>query len=443
MPTNNPADPIAFDAKATQLIEATQHLSIPHILMARRMTLSDPESLKWASPRQLNVVFDVVLNKALAHMERIDLLSAVDQDLEPLLPPPAERSPEDHEILSKVVTGFLAKSRTPSKKLSEAEQVIASFEKLLSRRLPPTPPSHYRTGTPFREAVPLFAAQGGLRATSAALKAPPKPNATPEELAEHHAQTSALGHPVDFATLFDDTICAHLKAVFEQLQVPPNYENPLARPRLPYLLAPEFEPVFIDVTRRFILPQMKASRQVKALASAYNWAQVGGEQLIEIMHGSEINNPVLHNWDMAWNNYKGLTQKGKNNPWNLFNEDATNCNYDPPDCNNLRLILDVIRYEPDAMAKCWRELQNLAQQEFSPSGRQERARDGALRDGILKWSAKLPDCVGEFVAIKAAFILPACTTEYMRALVNNFGRSEQERRRNAPYLSQFVADMRG
>ena len=431
MSSNAMLDQSAFDTKASSLIATTQHLTIPQILMVRRMTLHDPESLRWASVRQLNVVFDVVLTNALDRFERANLLAAVDRHLEPLLPPPESRAAEDVEVLTRIVNGVLRKKPAQNKKQSEAEKVIVAFENLLSRRLPPTITGQDRANSPFREPTPLFSAQGGLRATSAARR----PAAI---AADDHAAHNA--HNIDFGALFDETIIGLLKSSLEQLQVPPNYPNPMARPRLPFIVAAEFTPVFEDVVRRFILPQMKASRQVKTLANTYDWAQVGGEQLITVLQGSEINNPILHNWDLIWNNYKNDTKKVKESPWTVFDADAQICKYYPPDRNNIRPILDLIRYEPEAMDKCWKELSSLAQQEFSPSGRQERAREGALRDGLLKWSAKLPDYVGEFIAIKAAFCFPACDADYMRALVNNFGRSEQDRQRNAPYLSQFVAD---
>lgn len=435
MLSKSPTDSIAFDIKASSLIEATQHLSVPQILVARRMTLTDPESLRWASPHQLHVVFDVILNKSLERYDRSELLSAVDQHLEPLLPPEHHRLPEDVETLTRLVGAILNKVRAPNKKLSDAEVIVASFETLLSRRLPPTPKAYPRPQSPYREPPPLFAVQGNTRTTIRKAIAPSGADVTRPDEAQSHRN-----HHVDFTALFDDTIIGHIKSALELLQIPANYPNPLYRTRLPFVVAPEFTPIFEDVLRRFILPQMRSSRQVKALANAYNWAEVGGEQLIAIMQGSEINNPVLHNWDLVWNTFKNDTKKVKESPWTLFQTDATICNYYPPDRENIRVILDMIRYEPEAIDKCLGELSNLAQQEFAPTGRQERARDGALRDGILKWSDKLPDYVGEFIAIKAAFLFPACTPDYMRALVNNYGRSEQDRRRNAPYLSQFVAD---
>ena len=42
-------------AKVTDLVAVTQRLDIPRTLLLRRMTLSDPQSLKWASPQRWSV----------------------------------------------------------------------------------------------------------------------------------------------------------------------------------------------------------------------------------------------------------------------------------------------------------------------------------------------------------------------------------------------------
>jgi hypothetical protein len=424
--TNNSS---AFDSKVTSLVEATRGLGIPQVLILRRMTLNDPESLKWANEHQLNVVFNIILTMAVERTERIKLLTAMDRDLEPLLPPPEMRDAQDHDILLSIVNSVLGGSsalRVASKKMTDAEKVISDFEHLLSRRLPATPPRSKRFTTPFREAPPLFAIQGSMNAAAA-----------------KKAGQKALkpGQQIDFTALFDDTLCGHIRKILDLLRVPTDAAGPHMRTRLPFIVAPEFIPTMEDAMRRFILPQMRESRQIKALANAYNWPQVGGEQLVEIIQGSEINNPVLHNWDLVWNAVKAEDKPGKDSVWTLFKEDATNSNYSPPDRDHIRLIMDLIRYEPESIAKSWREIQSLAQQEFAPSGRQERARDGALRDCILKWSAKLPDFVGEFLAIKAAFSFRACGPDYMQTLLTNFGRNEKEQRRNAPFLSQYVDDL--
>ena len=425
-----------FDTKVAGLIDATAQLSIAQILVVRRLTLSDPESLRWSTPHQLNVVFDVILGRALERMDRRNLMTARDQNMEPLLPPKAQRDPDDVTLLERLLGSMLGPA--PSAGQTEWQRTQAEFEALLSRRLPPTPPRIPRLSTPSREPLPLFAAQGGMKSTSAARNSPK----SAQMEGEAEGKSGNRGHSQDFESLFDDTLVEHIRKILELLCIPPANEATSARSRLPFLSAPEFQSVFEDVMREFILPTIRKSRHVQTMSQTYNWSQVGGEQIIEIIHTSEVNNPILHNWDGYWNNIKEeKVKKGVDSPWARFRDDATRCRYVPPSKEDVRLMMDMIRFEPESIDKAWRELEQLYQQEFTPGGRQERAREGAFRDGILKWSARLPDHLSEFLAIKAHYSFIKLDGNYMRALVANFGRTESERFRNAPYLSQFVMDM--
>ena len=163
------------------------------------------------------------------------------------------------------------------------------------------------------------------------------------------------------------------------------------------------------------------------------------------MQAGEVNNPILHNWDTRWGMMRTQKVGGKatrprpdDNPWPMFREDATRYNYRPPEEEHLPFLQDIIRFELDAIEKCWHEFSQLYQQEFSPTARQDQLREGALRDGIMKWVSRLPDFAGEMLAIKAHYAFPMCDADFLRRLLNNFGRSDGDRRRNAPFLSDFV-----
>ncbi|MCR6628780.1 MAG: hypothetical protein NVV74_01225 [Magnetospirillum sp.] len=245
----------------------------------------------------------------------------------------------------------------------------------------------------------------------------------------------------DFPTLFDDTLCGFSRKLMGLFHVRATERTE----RLPFLLAPQFAACYEDVLRRMVLPAMRTSRHIQQLGVNYNWAEVGGAKLIDIIQSGEVNNPVLHHWDARWTAFKpkGRKSKPEDNPWPLFREDATRSNYDPPDEDDLVIMQDLIRYEAESFAKAWREISQLYEQEFTPNARQEQAREGAFRDGLMKWTSKLPDHVGELFAIKAYFVFPRIDGHFLRRLINNFGRSDAERRRNAPYLLSFVHKMNG
>ncbi|WP_245651279.1 hypothetical protein [Paramagnetospirillum marisnigri] len=416
------------------LIAATRHLEVPHILVLRRLTLRDPEARKWANEKQLNIVFQVILSKAIERYGLPKLKAARDRGFEPLLPAGGDSRDEDLRVLGDIATQLIGPPQ-----MSEAESTQASFHALLARGAAVPPPRTMRTQPPTREPPPLFAAQLGPAGDKQLRRMIQVQQSEDEGGGERTPFT-------DFTTLFDDTICGYTEKTLAMFRI----SGPSRGLRLPFLLAPEFGPVYREVLKKHILPQMRATRAIQALGGTYNWAEVGGERLIEIIQGSEVNNPILHNWDGRWASFRApKAPKGKkapppkpeDNPWPLFRDDATRCNYEPPSEAHVILLQDIIRFEADVMAKCWRELSQLYTQEFAPSGRMDQAREGAFRDGIMKWSAKLPDYIGEHLAMKAHFEFERLDADWMRKLLNNFGKNDSERRRNAPFLSDFVLQL--
>jgi hypothetical protein len=414
-----------FEAKVTSLVEATRHLDVAQIVVLRRMTIADPQTRRWASEQQIAVVFDVILAKALERLGAERLEQARGQGFTGLLPPDAGDA--DRRLLDTIAERLLG----PPRQASEAETTQASFEALLTRRLLSVPPKIERAHAPAKEAQPLFAAQLGADALKRG-RFTRDPAAAPDVAFDDEKPFT------NFPTLFDDTICAHVAHCLSHLAVSPRPPGE----RLPFLLAPEFSVLLQDVVRRFVLPPMRASRQIQSLANNYNWADVGGAQLIEIIHSGEVNNPILHHWDARWNAMRGKSREKPSlrgeSPWQMFREDATLGNYEPPGEDDLQMVQDIIRFDSEALLRAWREIEQLYQQEFAPSGRQAQARDGAFRDGVLKWTSRLADHLGEFLAMRAYFMFNRLDMEFLRRLVTNFGRSDSERRRNAPYLCRFI-----
>lgn len=428
---SGPRDNKTFEAKVANLIAATRHLEIAQILVLRRLTLADPESRRWANEKQLAVVFTVILTKAIERIGFDKLRDARSRNFDAMIPPgsPPNRE-EDARVLADIANQVLGPAP-----MSEAETAQAGFERLLTLGPAATRPRTPRQQAPIKEPPPLFAAQLG---PDSGILPPTKTRARSAETA---ATGDAAAAPVDFNTLFDETICGYARKILALLRATGETRGV----RAPFIVAPEFGACYEEVLRRFVLPQMRSSRHIQSLATSYNWAEVGGDKLMEIIQGSELNNPVLHNWDARWAAFRSQKSGGKvkrpspqDNPWPVINEDATRSNYEPPSEDHLQILQDIIRWEADSLAKAWRELTQLYEQEFTPNARQEQARDGAFRDGIMKWASKMPDHIGEFFTIKAYFDFPRVDGHFVRRQLTNFGRTEAERKRAAPFLHDFT-----
>lgn len=432
--SETPHDNKRFEIKVGNLISVTRHLDAGQILLLRRLTLADPESLKWATKRQLHVVFNVILGKALERLGPERLQMARELELEPLLPNPAQRTAEDRTVIDALITQILG-TTAASSEFDEALRKLLAIKPAAPHRRTP------RQGAPLKEPPPLFAAQLGHMAA-------PSPNSQPVRTVwADHSQSLLSEHNFsDFDTLFDETLCSKARKVLELLRVSSNPR----RIRLPFILAPGFAETYEEVLRRMILPQLRASRHIQNLANGFSWEEAGSQKLLDILQGGEVNNPILHNWDLRWNSFrqtKDAQKKGKpgtaseqNDVWAFFRAEATRDQYQPPDDSDLPLLQSVIRFEAEAIAKAWRDISLAHEQEFPGGGAQVPDRDGMLRDSLLRWSSKLPDHLGEFLMLKAAFDLSHVDNGFLRRLHMGFGRTESERRRNAPTLTSFLTD---
>ncbi|TAN63413.1 MAG: hypothetical protein EPN20_09715, partial [Magnetospirillum sp.] len=241
-----------FETKVASLIAATRHLEIPHILILRRLTLRDPEARKWATEKQINVVFQVILTKSIERYGIAKLKADRDRDFGALLPPGADSRDEDLRVLGDIATQLLGPPQ-----MSEAESTQSGFHALLARGAIAPPPKTVRTQVPSREPPPLFAAQLG--------PAGDKQMATAKRIAQLQ-QAGEDGEKkevtfTDFASLFDETVCAYVQKTLTIFRI-----TGLSRGvRLPFLLAPEFSQAYCEVLRKFILPQMRATRAMQAL----------------------------------------------------------------------------------------------------------------------------------------------------------------------------------
>jgi hypothetical protein len=376
-----------FDAKVAELVALCRPLEIPQILMVRRMTMCDPEALKWATAKQLEVVFTVILNEAFQRVGVDRLQDAADNQFEPMLPPMSEDiRDQDRWMLYSMTRGMLKEMTRPA----EPEGPVT-----------------------------------------------PKADLT-EILEDEDEETRKF---TGFKSMFDETISGYVRKTLKVLAV--NSIRPHVPP--PFYVAPGFDEVFVQAIRKSVLPPMRGTRAIKDIAESRNWTKEGNGRLISMIQANARDNPIRFQWDSQWDSFKpGAPKSTKAKPvkqaeppWPLFAEHATKHDYVGPDDKHVWMLKTMLRWDAEAIANGWRELAQLYQQEYAPTSKHDAAREGAFRDGICKWITKLPAHAGEALAVKAFFECPKCDRIMMRKIAQTFGM-EAVRKKVVPLLVHFI-----
>lgn len=374
-----------FESKVAELLTVTSGLSVTHIFMLRRMTQADPDTSSWANERELGVVFDTILERAIAVMDVEDLGSAADRQFDTLLPP------GDEEVRDK-----------------ERWQLFDLAKKYLGKRKP----------------------------VEAAVEVAP---AVVEEEVEA---------PIDFSnfrSIFDETIARYTRRSLLSLVVSPSHGNLRPHIPVPFIGAPGFAACYETMLRKFVLPDLRATKRIAALEKSRSWDETGSNRLIGMIQSGGAGNAILETWDSRWAAYGsegvGAKHKKGGDPWEVFVEAAQKGGYTPPNPSDIPLLHSVIRWEPESMLEAWREVTLLYQQEFHPKSRHDQAREGAVRDCIVRRIRELPKRAGDMLAIKAFFELPKCDRMFLRKLMHSVGGTDTERNRTAPGLVHFYNNL--
>lgn len=385
-----------FESKVADLVAVTQRLDVTRILLLRRLTLADPQSLKWASARQLDLIFNVILGKALERTDAAEVVAASAQQFAPLLPPgPEEQMDQERWLLFDLTRPIV-------------EDAAASA-----------------TGT-------TQAVMDELQADSEA------------EGEDDHPQSYG-----DFATLFDDSISRHLRRILSVLAATGT------RPHIPhpFYAAPAFATCYLHTVRGNILPRMRSARRLRELAASRDWTEAGASgRIVGIIQRGEDNNPILYYWDARWQaTHPDHVVKGKDgkvkprrdddDPWPFFKEDAEKNGYVPPFPADIPMLQRLLRLDGEVLADCWDQLFHLYEQEYNPKTRADQGRPGSFRDGLLKFIDKLDHHAGDLLTVRAFFDFHRVDRMFLKQLIQILGRDDKERSRRAPLLIAFYHDL--
>lgn len=341
-------------------------------------------------------------------------------------------------------------TQSPNRRV--AEGVVSSDMNRVAQRVAPAPVPVSRPAavvSPPVKPPPVQAPAAPPPAVKppAAVKAPATATASPAvkpPATAKPAPAAAAEKAPDFAEVFDTAICGYLLEVLSVLRV----EQPGSL-RLPALVHPAFAAALEQTVRAHVLPEMRNSRHIKNLADSFNWQEEGRKELLRILTAGEINNPILHTWDGRWGDLAARRLPGKTGKtltphakalWKDLASQAEAGGYAPLPTGDVTLFLTLPRYDLERLKKAWREIDQLYQQEFRPGKHQEQARDGALRDGLLKWEGRegMPPHALEWLAIKACCTLPLLDLAWLERFSTCKGKTKEERQRAIPYIMQVV-----
>ncbi|SEH30038.1 hypothetical protein [Magnetospirillum fulvum] len=372
-----------FERKVGDLLGVTSGLTVTQLLVLRRMTLIDSAAAGWASERELEAVFKAILDRALMKLGAEKLSSAAKADFTPLLPPgTAEQSSGERRLLADLASKYLPRPK-------------------------PRPVE---------------------------VKPPPPP---PEEESESEGEIVFSS----FKQLFDECLSRYARQALQAIAVAPTHASLRPHVPVPFLLAPGFAACYETLLRRHVLPDLRTFRRIRELENRRDWRENGANRLIGILQSGERDNPILSTWDSRWAAYPsegiGAKAKRKDDPWALFAEAAAKDRFVPPTVADIPLLQAVIRWDAEMLTQAWRGITLLYQQEFTPASRADQAREGALRDGMLRTIRDLPERAGDMLAIKAFFELPKCDRMFLRRLLQTISGSDAARRRAAPGLASF------
>lgn len=369
----------SFEAKVTELVSITRHLDVPQILTLRRMTIADPESLKWANEKQLNVVFDVVLAKVLEIMGKERLFHARAAGYSPLLPPGFEGLEENRAVLARIIDPMLAGYELP---VEEEEEV-------------------------------------GLSTVDAA-KAADFSSLFDDTIC---AYVRGAMKPLGCKGARHDILTPFIMAP----KFPPCYEKVLREFVLPTMRA----------TKKIKALGKKYDWAKEGPNRLIDIIQGKDDANNPILHQWDMR------WDSfirerAGSKVKPL--KPEDDPWPLFREHAEKNGYAPPNEGDVQVMKDVIRWNSADIMDGWSQLEQLYEQEFKPKSKWDKGREGSFRDGIIKWIDRLPLHIGDQLAIRCHFDFPKVDRLFLRTLLQTLG-TEKERYRKAPVLVQFYNDL--
>jgi CheY-like chemotaxis protein len=226
---------------------------------------------------------------------------------------------------------------------------------------------------------------------------------------------------------------------------------------MPVFCSVQFAGKFHAAIDEVIYPEIKATRQVQLLGASLNLAEFDSDSFW--MHApATLQDVILSAWTHRWDGLK-LVSKDKPDGSSVMQVMAETKrlrellqpdqpdDYDLPRIANREIKMLAALLDPvtDWLAKLeytWEVASDIYEQEHDPRVFQERAREGALRDGLLAELEKLPVAWGDLIILLAHRVFPRVSTQFLEKFVANFGTTEKNREEFLPFTMQYLKKAR-
>lgn len=222
----------------------------------------------------------------------------------------------------------------------------------------------------------------------------------------------------------------------------------------PFILSPAFAENLQKAIRVLIFPHIGNSRQIRILAPGADWPKIDTESFWTDRSTQLIRRKILQLWSRSWNDLMLIKAAGEDGV-NIvqIKEDTKTLRailapptpdaYDIPRIGNSEiLIFESLLKTPDdwrqGMAKVWKRCQDLYEQELDPRVFQQKAREGALRDGILGAFREFPEQWSDFLVLLCHYVFPRISSRFLDHFSASLGTTEAMREKRMPYLMRYL-----
>lgn len=232
------------------------------------------------------------------------------------------------------------------------------------------------------------------------------------------------------------------------------HNTAVVRPLPPlFLLSPDFAERFKAAVATLIFPKIKSSRQLRLLATNIDVASATTETFW-LSINSSMSHMLQLTWNTAWNDLrlipelrgeeKVLKVKPETKELRALLTPSAADAYDLPHIGNHEIELfkslmsATIDWWPQ-LSEFWWVCHTLYEQEWDPRIFQQQAREGALRDSLLRNFEAFPEPWHDFFVLMLHRVFPRITTRVMERFAYNLGQNEETRRQRMPYLMHAIS----